>query len=218
MGNNTGKEIICSGEKLLLTSLKAAYWPARNTLILADLHLGKSAYFRNNGIAIPSTVMTGDLERLSYLIHSFNTEKLIVVGDMFHHSYNADVNLFKEWRAHYQMLEIELVPGNHDKLLKLDYQLLQINVTSERHFVAPFFFEHAPTAASNGNFTISGHLHPGYLMEGKARQALRLPCFIKSEQHLVLPSFSAFTGLNTNYEKKEGNSYFVIGANKVYCI
>ncbi len=218
MRNDTGKEIICSGEKLLLTNLKAAYWPAHNTLILADLHLGKSAYFRNNGIAIPSTVMTGDLKRLSSLIQSFNAEKLIVVGDMFHHSYNADVNLFKEWRSQYQSLEIELVPGNHDKLLEIDYQHLQINVTGERHVAAPFLFEHAPTATCNDYFTISGHVHPGYLMEGKARQAMRLPCFIKSGNHLILPSFSAFTGLYTGYEKKEGDSYFVIGGNKVFCI
>lgn len=217
MENDISTEIICSGEKLLLTSLKAVYWPAQKTLVLADLHLGKSAYFRKSGIAIPSTVMVDDLKRLSVLLSSYDVDKMIVTGDMFHHSYNADIFIFREWREKYPGLSIELVPGNHDKLLAIDYEELGIDVTLAQHFIGPFIFEHEATA-TNQYFTISGHLHPGYLIEGKARQAMRLPCFIKSEKQLILPAFSAFTGLYTNYEKIENTNYFVVGGSKIFCM
>ncbi len=216
MKNDTCKEIICNGELLVLSAMKAAYWPTQQTLILADLHLGKSAYFRNQGIAIPSTIMLDDLSRLAQLIKLFPTQKIIVVGDMFHHSYNTDIQIFKDWRQQFNDLQIELVPGNHDKLLEIDYSTLNIVVTNTMHTSYPFVFMHEPFQATNEGFVISGHLHPGYIMEGRARQAMRLPCFIQFKNQLVLPAFSAFTGLFTNYERTEDCNYYVIGGTKIF--
>lgn len=216
MENDICKEIICSNEKLILTPLKAAYWPAKKTLILADLHLGKSAYFRNKGIAIPSTVMMDDLLRISKLIEAFETIEIIVVGDMFHHNYNTDISLFKDWRQQNQNINLKLVPGNHDKLLDIDYEQLQISVTAENYSVGALCFEHDPKTLLN-DFIISGHLHPGYTMYGKARQAMRFPCFIHSEKQLILPAFSTFTGLYTGYEKTGEENYFVVTGQSIFC-
>ncbi len=217
MGNDSCAEIICNGEKLVLSSLKAAYWPPEKTLIIADLHLGKSAYFRNKGIAIPSTVMINDLYRLSKLIENFEANEIIVVGDMFHHNFNSDVLLFEEWRQQYQTIKIRLVPGNHDKLLQIDYEKLNISITKEKYVCGPLSFEHEPKQVFSKEFVISGHVHPGYLMQGKARQAMRLPCFIQSETLLVLPAFSEFTGLFTNHELSGAKNYFVVGGNDIFC-
>lgn len=217
MENDICAEIICNGEKLILSGLKAAYWPAEKTAILADLHLGKSAYFRNKGIAIPSTVMIDDLKKLSKLIETFDVKELIVVGDMFHHNYNSDISLFKDWRQQYQNIRMKLVPGNHDKLLEIDYKKLNLSVTAEKYTVKSFTFEHEPKEISLNDFIISGHIHPGYLMQGKSRQVMRLPCFIKSENQLVLPAFSSFTGLYTNYDRSGSENYFVVGGNAIYC-
>lgn len=218
MDNDICKEIICKGERLILSSLKAVFWPAQKALVLADMHLGKSAYFRNNGIAIPSTVMLDDLKRLSQLLNIFSPKKMIVTGDMFHHKVNADIKLFSEWRQQNGSLAIDLVPGNHDKLLNIDYEDLQINLTESEYLIAPFTFVHEPATPEPGHFIISGHLHPGYVMGGRARQVMRLPCFIKNSSQLILPAFSAFTGLCTGYETTDDNNYFVVGGSKIFCV
>ncbi|MFV0607242.1 MAG: ligase-associated DNA damage response endonuclease PdeM [Niabella sp.] len=212
------KEIICAEEKLHLLPHKALYWVAAKTLVLADLHLGKTAYFRKSGIPIPNTVMQDDLKRLHTTLQIYSIKKMIVVGDMFHHNYNADIEYFKQWRQQYPQLIIELVPGNHDKLLKMDYAALNIVVKKEKYFLAPFVFEHEHTENDTNYFTICGHIHPGYKMEGKAKQSLRLPCFLKSSNCLILPAFSNFTGLSTRYFTTENNQYFVIGNGKIHTL
>lgn len=216
-GKINGKEIILGGQHLILSSGRAVYWTSQKLLVVSDLHLGKSSYFRNSGIPIPSTVMNKDLDKLSLLIKYFAPESLIITGDMFHHTYNADVAVFKQWRTH-TGIPMSLVPGNHDRLTNLNYQDLGITVTSPQHIIGPFLFEHETKAASEDHIHISGHLHPGYLLQGKAKQAVRLPCFIVTERQLILPAFSAFTGLYTNHDFNEKSNYFVIAGEEVLCI
>lgn len=209
-------DIFCKGEKLTLSSLKAVYYAAKRMLIVADLHLGKSAYFRKNGIQIPSSIMEDDLARLSLLIQTFHAITILVVGDMFHHKLNGDIEVFKEWRGRYAHIKFVLVPGNHDKLLKMDYEALNIEMTSKIYTIPPFAFVHEMKEDVSDYFIISGHVHPGYVMEGKARQSLKFPCFIVGEHHLILPAFSAFTGLCTKYENNAMHSYYIIGGNKIF--
>lgn len=209
-------EVICNKELLVLLTERAIFWPSRQVLILADMHLGKSGYFRSNGIQIPSTIMLDDLKRLSYLIERYRPKEVLVTGDMFHHNYNADINLFKKWRQNYLDVDFILVPGNHDKLLKIDYEELNIQLRPSQFSVPPFIFLHEAAVHKQQVFTISGHLHPGYIIEGRAKQSLRMPCFIVSEQHIILPAFSRFTGLYTGYEKSPNHNYYLIADNKIF--
>ncbi|GAB3017613.1 ligase-associated DNA damage response endonuclease PdeM [Niabella terrae] len=202
-------EIICNQETLILSPSRALYWPRRRLLLLADLHLGKTGYFRASGIPIPSSVMQQDLQRLSALINEFQPETIIVAGDMFHHDYNSDIAIFNKWRQPYSDIPWLLVPGNHDKLLDIDYQQLGIRVTDTVYEELPFNIVHEPSEQPAG-FELSGHLHPGYRLEGRARQQLRLPCFIVSEQRIILPAFSGFTGLYTSYRIRENCSYYLV--------
>lgn len=208
-------EIIVQNEMLILSPLRAIYWPGRRALIVADMHLGKTGYFRSKGIPIPSTVMSDDLQRLSLLIGTYQPETIIVAGDMFHHDYNADIDYFARWRQQYTGLEMLLVPGNHDKLLKIDYQALNIKLTEKKHRLEPFTIVHEPGKTSD-HFMISGHIHPGYAMAGRARQVLRLPCFIIGHHQIVLPAFSLFTGLYTSYKSAGSDSYYLIGKDTVF--
>ena len=57
-------------EKLIFTNQKAVYWEREKTLIISDLHVGKSAHFRKSGIAISSQVLHDDLEILENLSHT----------------------------------------------------------------------------------------------------------------------------------------------------
>ncbi len=50
--------------------------------------------------------------------------------------------------------------------------------------------------ASLQTFQITGHIHPGIVLNS-AVKSIRLPCFALSHNQLLLPAFSEFTGLDT---------------------
>ncbi|MBF8456196.1 ligase-associated DNA damage response endonuclease PdeM [Kaistella sp. G5-32] len=180
---------------LTFTNQRALFWEAEKILILSDLHVGKSAHFRKHGIAISSEVLVTDLNKLEDLINHFQPEKVIIVGDLFHAGYNSDLDLFKEWRLQFSQQFI-LIRGNHDKMKCEVYDDLGIECEDEFLEIEPFTFIHHPKKIEENKFYISGHIHPGFVLKTK-NERLRLPCFAVSEQQIVLPAFSQFTGLDT---------------------
>lgn len=208
-------EIVFNKETFVLSPLRALYWPRKKILLLADMHLGKTGYFRQRGIPIPSSVVTDDLERLDRLMDWFQPDSVVVAGDMFHHDYNADITIFKQWRATKPATRFALVPGNHDRLLDIDYHELDIALTPPRYMLETIGVEHQPPPIPEG-CSISGHLHPGFRLDGNARQAMRLPCFIVSDRHLILPAFSRFTGLYTGWQRDRSCAHYVIGEQAIF--
>lgn len=191
------KKTIHFDEVLELTNQRVIYWEKENALILSDVHIGKSAHFQKSGIPIPSSVLLSDLSRLAQLIHHFNVNCLIVVGDLFHASYNKDLDIFKEWLNDFKELKIKLIKGNHDRLRSSIYKAFQIEVFPKELKIDKLKFVHDFLDNETDFFTISGHTHPGVFFKGKARQRIKLPCYQITENQLILPAFSLFTGLNT---------------------
>ena len=180
----------------ILSPLKAVFLPDSGQLVLSDLHVGKAAHFRRHGIPVTAEVMQADLQRLSRLIKEFDPVQLVVVGDMFHHSHNADVAGFGLWRKAFHHLPFLLVAGNHDKLTTAHYAGMQIEVCN-KFTNEPFCFVHEKPKPEDGKYFISGHVHPGITLTGRARQHVRIPCFVVGKNYLILPAFSNFTGLDT---------------------
>ena len=215
-----GDTIIHIGEeKLHLNAGAALYWESKKILVVADLHLGKTAHFRKHGIPVPITLLHDDLERLTSIIGQYQPETLLVCGDMFHQDFNNDIDLFMNWRNGFDALEIILIKGNHDKFSVSLCNSLGIEVMQPHLDILPFRFVHKPpipnAIGTDKNFiTISGHLHPGVRLRGKARQWLRLPCFTLTSSALVLPAFSMFTGLQIG-EAKDGCHYYAIADDKI---
>ena len=78
------KTIVIQQHTFVLTNQRSLFWKEAKSLILSDLHLGKTAHFRKNGIALPSEIIEKDLQRLSDLVKHFEPQKLIIVGDFVH--------------------------------------------------------------------------------------------------------------------------------------
>jgi len=201
--------IHCRGEELILSKEKAIYWPSKKMLIISDLHIGKSAHFRKSGIQVPATIGAGDLARLGAQIELYLPEILLITGDMFHHTINSDVALFADWRRQFSNVKIVLIKGNHDSLKAEDYANLDILVQEKELLMAPFRFIHDKPKVADAYFNITGHIHPGITIYGKARQRLRFPCFYFSDTCAVLPAFSAFTGLS-KINPDEGAAFYAI--------
>ena len=49
-------------QTLWLSAERAVFWEEEQSLILADLHFGKTGHFRKSGIGVPQTIYREDLQ------------------------------------------------------------------------------------------------------------------------------------------------------------
>jgi DNA ligase-associated metallophosphoesterase len=194
----------------VLTPDRTLFWEKQKTLIIADLHIGKTGHFRKAGIPVPQKIYQEDLQRLFTRILFFKAEQLIIAGDLSHSKDNKELELFKKWRNDLQLLQITLVNGNHDILEDAWYKEVNIYRT-DKHSVDNFSFYHDPAAIDNSlsQYSFAGHLHPAITIRGKGRQALQFPCFYFGHLHAILPAFSRFSGF-AQVQPKPGEHVFAI--------
>ena len=190
------------------------FWEERRTLIVADLHLGKTGHFRRSGIAVPSSVYKADLQRLVSVVFSSKAERMIVVGDMTHSSANRELDMFLKWRNDFSSLQIDLVKGNHDILNDSWYSEASVSVFEKEMIEQGFRFRHGDEADESPDehlYTFSGHVHPGVVLRGNGKQYMRLPCFYFGHKKGILPAFSHFTGTYTVNPEQGETVYALAG-------
>jgi DNA ligase-associated metallophosphoesterase len=200
-----------AGQHCWLSPDRCLFWEEARTLVVTDLHFGKTGHFRREGIAIPQAVYMEDLQRLMVQIGYFAPTRIIFTGDLFHSVENSEHMLFARWRSSIQA-ELMLVRGNHDILKPSDYSSLDISVKEGSYTESVFRFVHDPADSgmdSGGLHSICGHLHPGIRLSGVGKQSLRLPCFLLMERMTLLPAFSKFTGIAL-VEPVKGDRVFAI--------
>ncbi|RYY90354.1 MAG: ligase-associated DNA damage response endonuclease PdeM [Chitinophagaceae bacterium] len=202
------------GQRLWLSGQRALFWENEGLLLLSDLHLGKSGHFRKEGIAVPGAVMKEDMQCLLTLLQHFRPKQLVVVGDFFHSRANLELELFSRWRSDLPHQSIVLIRGNHDILPDEWYRANAIEVVEGAMRVGEFCLAHDPKDAPDGVYTFCGHVHPGIVLNGLARQSLRLPCFYFAGHYCILPAFGRFTGL-ANVHPKTGETVFLLAEGKV---
>lgn len=207
------KKITIEEEIFTLTNLRAAFWESEKALILSDLHIGKAAHFRKNGIGLSNQILHQDLKRLSFLIDYFKVEQLIIVGDLIHAGNNSEVEEFCEWKNQYPDIVFSLVEGNHDRLSKKLESQLNLDFKETILEKSRLKFVHDFDKNEKG-FQITGHIHPGYVINSPIKK-IKLPCFVQTKNQLLLPAFSEFTGLDTKNIPKNGN-YFIFTEEEIY--
>jgi metallophosphoesterase superfamily enzyme len=111
--------------------------------------------------------------------------------------------------------EVLLVVGNHDIISEIKYESLGIRIYSEL-ILENFLLTHHPEIREN-YFNFCGHLHPGFKLNGVGRQQVKLSCFYKSGEQMVLPAFGEFTG-NYWILPNVGDQVFVITKNEVILV
>ena len=204
---------IIGDEHLILSNERCLYWEDERTLIIADLHVGKTGHFRKAGIGVPAGIYKDDLHRLLAQILFFKAERLIIVGDLTHSIANREMDLFRKWRKDFSSMEVHLAKGNHDILDNRWYEEPDIVVHNEPYAIGNFLFVHdivkPKLKLQAGKYVFSGHVHPGITINGKGKQSLRLPCFYFGEEYSILPAFSKFTG-TYRVEPRKGEKVFAI--------
>lgn len=196
-------------EKLFLIPEKAIYWAAKKMLLIADLHLGKSAHFRKNGIAVPKQAEQKNWLLLHKLFKEYEPDRVCFLGDLFHSTHNKEWEVFGELIESYPDIQFELVQGNHDILDPEMYEKLGFKVY-ESLLEEPFLFTHEPLEEEGVYYNLAGHVHPAVLLKGKGNQKHRAACFYFGNNGGLLPAFGAFTGLFNLSLKKNDLAYVVV--------
>ncbi len=178
-------------QQFILHPTGALFWEDHGMLLISDVHLGKVTHFRKYGAAVPQKLIYKNFELLDSVMTYFRPSRLCFLGDLFHSYINNEWQFFEAWTANYSTW-IWLVTGNHDIIPHERYESIGMNIQDEL-CVGNFLLTHQPLRRQ-GFFNITGHIHPAVRLKGKGRQSLKLPCFHKSSDHLILPAFGKFTG------------------------
>ena len=178
-----------AGEQLSLLGARALYWPARSTLMIADLHLGKADVFRRAGVGLPAGGTGLDLDRLQLLLQTHSIATLWILGDVLHGPAPpaAWQRRWAAWREQHAQLAIHAIHGNHDRGLRRAG--LQLELAGESVELGPFLLRHDPHPHPDLH-VLCGHLHPLARLPGINR---RWPAFWMRAGITVLPAYSEFS-------------------------
>lgn len=209
-------EIDVAGTTLILTPQRAAVWPARCTLLVADAHFGKAASFRARGVPVPEETTQANLDALDALIAAHAPTRIVFLGDFMHareaHA-PATIASLRRWRAHHHALHLVLIAGNHDAHAGAPPADLGFECVQEPFLDAPFALCHHPAPITD-KYVLAGHLHPAYRLSGRS-DSVRLPCFWLGRSVGVLPAFGDFTGART-INPQAGDCIYVIAGDRVH--
>ena len=217
-------EIDVCGETLHLLAERAAYWPRRRTLLVADVHLGKAATFQHFGLGVPDGADAGttldDLNRLTHLIENTDARRLLMLGDLLHAKQGQAAHILKlvaKWRTHHAALDVVLVRGNHDHSAGDPPADWRVTCVEQPWPDAPFCFQHEPESTLDSSacgYTLAGHVHPAVSLSGRGKLSARLPCFVFGPNSGLLPAFGSFTGSAT-HKPKANERVFVVAGDEV---
>lgn len=181
--------IAFAGHSFIPLASGALYWPAENTLLVADLHLEKHAAFAARGQFLPPYDTGLTLMRLARDIAQTRASRVVALGDSFHRN-ESPSGLQAADRAHLDALlaccDWLWLSGNHDPA---PHRLGGRCLTGLEH--AGLTLTHEPRRGVPG--MIAGHLHPAarVLINGRT---VRRGCFVHDTRLMILPAYGASTG------------------------
>lgn len=173
-----------AGQRFEARAAGALWWPARHTLIVADLHLGKAARLaQRGGPLLPPLDSAQTLARLGAEIEATGARRVISLGDAF------DTDAAAGWLTPDEAARLRAlaagrdwlwVAGNHDPGADPGFGQHAADWAE-----AGLTFRHIAGAGPD----LSGHYHPKARLAGRSR-----PAFLIGAAHLILPAFGTYTG------------------------
>jgi len=180
-----------AGETFHATADGALFWPARQALLVADLHLEKASWFARLGQFLPPYDSHATLTALAGEVERTGARRLFCLGDSFHDRFGCE-RLPESARMLLSELTSSLewvwIVGNHDPGFA-DHCGGRIEEEVE---LGGIVLRHE-AARDERRPEMSGHFHPKLRLHLKGRQVSRR-CFVVSPAKLILPAFGALTG------------------------
>ncbi len=179
------------GHDLIPSGDGALFWPARNALLVADLHLEKASWFARLGQFLPPHDSMATLVALEREVEASGATTLYCLGDSFHDRFGCD-RLPADARALLTSMTARLdwvwITGNHDAGF-VDHCGGRIAIEIE---VDGLVLRHEADPADTRP-ELSGHFHPKYRVNLRGRRVSRR-CFVATDRKLILPAFGSLTG------------------------
>lgn len=193
------------GAALELLPQKAAVLHApdgRRVLLVADLHLGKTAAFAAGGVplraGLAGQIARADLQTLASLLANTRCVEMVVLGDLLHARTARDPGVLEalhawRWSPSVAGVSVVLVRGNHDHGAGDPPEEVGFRCVDAPWEITPGIMGVHEPCEIEGALVVGGHLHPGVVLTGAGSRE-RAPCFIVGERLMVLPAFGRFTG------------------------
>jgi DNA ligase-associated metallophosphoesterase len=179
------------GHDFLASPSGALFWPAKQALLVADLHLEKASWFARLGQFLPPYDSQATLAALAGEVATAGATRIYCLGDSFHDRFGCD-RLPAPARAMLLSLTSSLdwvwIVGNHDPGFA-DHCGGHIEEECE---VGGLILRHE-AIASETRLEISGHFHPKLRLQLRGRNVSRR-CFVAGHGKLILPAFGSLTG------------------------
>jgi DNA ligase-associated metallophosphoesterase len=177
-------------ETLYALGSGALHWPAREMLVVSDLHLGKSdRSARRGGAILPPYDGIETLDRLAGDILQTRPSIVLCLGDSFDDLTAASaIDPATETRLSALMAGRRWIwiEGNHDP------GPLGIGGTHMLQLAeGPLVFRHIAEPPAEGE--VSGHFHPKARLSTR-RGAVTRRCFLVDRARVILPAYGTYTG------------------------
>jgi|TARA_R100001244_G_scaffold6593_6_gene7901 DNA ligase-associated metallophosphoesterase len=169
----------------------ALYWPVKNALLVADLHLEKASFYARQGQMLPPYDSRATLEELAKLVATTGATSVFCLGDNYHDG-GGEARLEPEAAEQLSAMTAALdwvwITGNHDR----DVAGLWGGSVVDEWTGEGLALRHEATPDSHLP-EISGHYHPKLRVAVRGRHVSRR-CFVRGRHHLILPAFGSLTG------------------------
>ena len=185
--------VTVNGADLDLQPDGSLWWPARRTLIVADLHLEKGSSLAARGSLLPPYDTRTTLRNLAATVAALLPEREVALGDSFHDAGGAERLIAEDRQALADLMEGRdwvWVSGNHDPTPPVGLGGSVVDELVDGGIV----LRHEARATSDllGG-EISGHFHPVASLSLRHRR-IRARCLAFDGRRAILPAFGAYTG------------------------
>jgi len=185
---------------------RAVYLPATETLVVADLHIGREA---TANVSVPLGERDDLLDRLSKLRSVFEPTQIVFAGDLLHSFSTVPEGVTETVDRLYQDcvddgIDVVAIEGNHDNLLATVWPT-DIESAVKLDDGTVICHGHEEPELSGSRYLI-GHDHPAITIEGVKR-----PCCCvdsagyRDDELVVLPAFTRLAGgVELNHVRASG--------------
>ena len=180
-----------AGEIFSATPGGALFWPDRQALLVADLHLEKASWYAKGGQFLPPYDSQATLSALAAEVDATGARRLYCLGDSFHDRFGCDRlpgaarDLLRSLTAR---LDWTWIVGNHDPGFADHCGGEIVNEVDAGGII----LRHE-AVRDEPRAEMSGHFHPKLRLHLRGRRVSRR-CFVVSDSKIILPAFGALTG------------------------
>lgn len=191
-GTELTADVELAGERLVATPERALWWPDRDVLFAADVHVGRATSLRQRSVPLPEGPLTEALGRLRRAIERHSPEQFVVLGDLVEERRSTTDRVVEAARSLFEAVDRTLVVrGNHERRHGPLPASWEIETVEAPWRLGPFALTHRPESREDA-FVLAGHLHPTVELRAGPDE-IRLPCFAFDSNVGILPAVHPMT-------------------------